>query len=61
MKGRCNAINLNKLIDSLNLAFKKKYETVTRSKKTIKQKDLEYYCEWKRDENTEPKGINVVC
>lgn len=60
MKGRCNAINLNKLIDSLNLAFKKKYETVTRSKKTIKQKDLEYYCEWKRDENTEPKGTCFI-
>lgn len=56
MKGRCNAITINKLVESLNMAFKKKYETLAKSKKSIKQKDSEYYHEWKRTQNMEPKG-----
>ncbi len=56
MRGRINVATVNKLIDALNATLKKKYETIRKPKKTIKPKELDYYCDWKRDENTEPKG-----
>lgn len=56
MKGRLSIAVLNKLVDSFNTAFKKKYETIRLPKRSIKPKDIEYYSEWKREENTEPKG-----
>ncbi|XP_065211793.1 spindle and kinetochore-associated protein 1-like [Planococcus citri] len=60
MKGRLNVGALNKLIDCFNTVFKKKYDTVRQAKKTVKSKDMEYYCDWKREENTEPKGTFFI-
>lgn len=57
MKGRLSAAVINKLIESFNEVYKKKYELITKPKKSIKPKDLDHYCDWKRDENLEPKGI----
>lgn len=56
MKGRLNASSVNKLIESFNEAFKRKYEILKLPKKSVKAKDLDVYLEWKREENTEPKG-----
>lgn len=60
MKGRLTAAAINKLIESFNEVYKKKYELITKPKKSVKPKDLDHYCDWKRDENSEPKGNFLV-
>lgn len=63
MKGRKTAAEINELIQSFNVVFKRKYELVSKPKKAVKSKDLDQYCDWKKDENLEPKGntnLNVL-